>query len=71
MPLIGITNTRKLEDYKQSVLHVGGDVRILDASMPVGEAMNGLDGLMLTGGDDVAPARYGEARDERTVEVEP
>ena len=30
MPLIGVTNCRKLEDYRQSVLHVGGEVRVLD-----------------------------------------
>ena len=36
--------------------------RILDPSMPVDEALDGVDGLLLTGGDDVAPARYGEAR---------
>ena len=33
MPLIGITACRKLEDYRQAVLHVGGEVRILDPSM--------------------------------------
>jgi putative glutamine amidotransferase len=71
MALIGITACRKLEDYKQSVLHVGGEVRIVDPSMAVDEALKGLDGLMLTGGDDVAPVRYGEAKHEKTVEVEP
>jgi hypothetical protein len=33
MALIGITACRKLEDYKQSILHVGGEVRIVDSSM--------------------------------------
>ena len=28
--------------------------------MSVAEALDGVDGLLLTGGDDVAPARYGE-----------
>jgi putative glutamine amidotransferase len=71
MALIGITSCKKLEDYKQAVLHVGGEVRIVDASMRADDALNGLDGLMLTGGDDVAPARYGEAVHAKTVEVEP
>src|SRR5215831_19522031 len=71
MATIAITSCRKLEDYKQAVLHVGGDVRIVDASMDVRDALKGLDGLLLTGGDDVAPTRYGEAKHERTVEVEP
>jgi len=57
MALIGITACRKLEDYKQSILHVSGEVRIVDASMSVDDALNGIDGLMLTGGDDVAPSR--------------
>ena len=70
MPLIAITACRKLEDYKQSILHVGGEVRIVDASMGVEDALNGIDGLMLTGGDDVAPSRYGETAHESVVEAE-
>jgi putative glutamine amidotransferase len=62
MPLIGVTNCRKLEDYRQSVLHVGGEVRVLDPAADAAAAMAGLDGLLLTGGGDVDPARYGEAR---------
>jgi len=71
MPLIGITACRKLEDYRQAVLHVGGDVRVVDSSMPVAEALDALDGLLLTGGDDVAPERYGATRHETVVEAEP
>lgn len=71
MAIIGITTCRKLEDYKQAVLHVGGDVRIVEVSMRVDEALGGLHGLMLTGGDDVAPVRYGERRHDKTVEIEP
>ena len=71
MPLIGITACRKLEDYRQSVLHVGGEVRILDSSMAPKDALAGVDGLMLTGGDDVAAARYGEAPHATLVEAEP
>jgi len=71
MAVIGITACRKLEDYKQAILHVGGEVRILDASMSVEDALNGIDGLMLTGGDDVVPTRYGENAHEAVVEAEP
>lgn len=71
MPVIGITACRKLEDYRQAVLHVGGEVRILDASMSVKDALAGVDGLMLTGGDDVAAARYGETPHPTLVEAEP
>ena len=72
MPVIGITSCRKLEDYRQSVLHVSGDVRILDPSAgEARQALAGVDGLMLTGGDDVAPARYGEPAHPTVVEAEP
>jgi putative glutamine amidotransferase len=71
MPLIGITTCRKLEDYKQSILHVGAEVRIVDATMAVDAALADLDGLLLTGGDDVAPARYGESPHAAVVEAEP
>src|SRR5882672_9315215 len=71
MPLIGIATCRKLEDYKQSIIHVGGDVRILDPTMTPAEAIAGIDGLLLTGGGDVAPARYGEGPHPSLDEVDP
>jgi putative glutamine amidotransferase len=61
MTVIGITACRKLEDYRQSILHVGGEPRTLDSSMAVEAALAGVGGLMLTGGGDVDPSRYGEA----------
>jgi putative glutamine amidotransferase len=70
MPLIGITTCRKLEDYKQAVLHVSAEFRLLEPSMGVDEALAGLDGLLLTGGEDVDPARYGEAAHPKVVDVE-
>ncbi|MBV9493322.1 MAG: gamma-glutamyl-gamma-aminobutyrate hydrolase family protein, partial [Acidobacteria bacterium] len=60
MALIGITNCRKLEDYRQSVLHAGGEVRVLETTTDLSGALDGLDGLLLTGGGDVDPALYGE-----------
>jgi putative glutamine amidotransferase len=71
MPLIGITASRKIEDYRQAILHSVGDVRIIDHTMTVDAALAGLDGLMLTGGDDVTPSRYGEPPHATVVEVEP
>jgi putative glutamine amidotransferase len=71
MTVIGITTCRKLEDYRQSILHVGGEPRILDSSMPIDQALAGVDGLMLTGGNDVAPSRYGEAPHATVDEAEP
>jgi putative glutamine amidotransferase len=71
MTTIGITSCRKLEDYRQAVLHVGGEVRILESTASAEQALTGIDGLMLTGGDDVAPARYGEFAHATVVEAEP
>jgi putative glutamine amidotransferase len=71
MTTIGITSCRKLEDYRQAVLHVGGEVRILESTASGEQALTGIDGLMLTGGDDVAPARYGELAHATVVEAEP
>jgi len=71
MPLIAISACRKIEDYKQSILHVGGDVRVVDASMRVDDALSGVQGLLLTGGADIAPARYGESAHATVEEAEP
>ena len=71
MATIGISPCRKLEDYRQAVLHVGGEPRVLDLSMPIEQALAGIDGLLLTGGDDVEPARYGETPHATVKEAEP
>jgi gamma-glutamyl-gamma-aminobutyrate hydrolase PuuD len=70
MPLIAVSACRKIEDYRQSILHTGGEVRIIDPRMPVVDALTGVDGLLLTGGGDVEPARYGEAPHQRLEEVD-
>src|SRR3984957_3547624 len=71
MPFIGMTSCQKLEDYRQSIVHVGGDVRVLDHSISLADALAGIDGLVLTGGEDVAPARYGEPPHPSVVDVDP
>ena len=71
MPLIAITSCRKLEDYRQSVIHAGGEPRVVDATMTAAAALEGVDGLMLTGGDDVAPTRYGEPAHPAVVVADP
>jgi putative glutamine amidotransferase len=70
MAVIGITQCRKLEDYRQSVLHVGGSPNVIDSSLSIEQALSGVDGLLLTGGDDVAPSRYGETPHASLVEAE-
>lgn len=71
MAEIAVTACSKLEDYRQSVLHAGGEARVIEHGIPVAEALRGVGGLLLTGGDDVAPSRYGEATHPSTVEVAP
>ncbi|MGE3513073.1 MAG: gamma-glutamyl-gamma-aminobutyrate hydrolase family protein [Vicinamibacterales bacterium] len=71
MAVVGITTCRKLEDYRQAVLHVGGDVRLLDPSMTVQEALEGVDGLLLTGGGDLSPEFYGEPPHPSLLDVDP
>jgi putative glutamine amidotransferase len=59
-------------DYCDAVERAGGIPVLLP---PIGEAkdiemlLNRLDGLVLSGGDDVPPERYGQQRHERTVPV--
>ena len=71
MPLIATTACRKLEDYRQSILHGGGEVRVVDHSMGVSEALAAVDGVLLTGGEDVDPERYHEPRHASVVDVDP
>jgi putative glutamine amidotransferase len=70
MPLIAITESRKLEDYKQAI-HSGGDVRIVSHAGTVADALDGVSGLMLSGGDDVSPARYNEPPHSTVIEIAP
>ena len=61
MPIVGLTTCSRLTDYESSIARVGGTVRPLDPRMADAEsALNGLDGLILTGGGDVDPRLYGE-----------
>ena len=68
MTVIGIAACRKLEDYKQAILHVGGEPRVLEVGTAIEAALAGVGGLMLAGGGDVAPSRYGDPQHE-TVEL--
>jgi putative glutamine amidotransferase len=71
MALIAITASRKLEDYRQAVQHVGGTVRIVDHRMDVDAALDAAEGLLLSGGSDVEPTRYGMVRHASVVDVDP
>jgi putative glutamine amidotransferase len=55
-PIIGITPCRRLPDYEMSVRRAGGEPCVLQ--MDAAASLENLDGVLLTGGGDVDPARY-------------
>ena len=60
-PRIGVTPTSKMDDYLESVRRAGGEAVVLSSDDDAAAALEGVDGLLLTGGLDVDPALYGEA----------
>jgi putative glutamine amidotransferase len=70
-PTIGVTPCRSLPDYVESVRRAGGDPRVLDPlkDRPT-DIIGELKGLLLTGGVDIDPARYGEDRHPAVTEIE-
>ena len=70
-PIIGIAPCRSLPDYVESVRRAGGEPRVLDPAKDRPEQVTAeIDGLLLTGGVDVDPARYGEERHAAVQNVE-
>ena len=60
MPTIAITPCSKLPDYEESVRRAGGDVRELNrAADSPADVVQGVQGVLLTGGGDVLPSIYG------------
>lgn len=70
-PTIGITSCNRLDDYVASVEQAGGQARVLETSQSPRALIAELDGLLLTGGGDVDPALYGEARHPAVHDAEP
>ena len=66
MPVIGITPCRMLPDYVESVRRAGGEPRVLE--MQPTPSLEQLDGVLLTGGGDIDPARYDQPRHPKTHE---
>jgi putative glutamine amidotransferase len=70
-PPIAITPCRKMPDYVESVRLAGGSPWELScAGDPVEIVVSSCAALVLTGGADVAPERYGEARHATVTDVD-
>lgn len=69
MPIIGITPCNRLPDYVESIRRAGGDPRLLTADEA--PSLEGLDGILFTGGGDIDPARYQAERHPHTNEPDP
>jgi putative glutamine amidotransferase len=60
-PIIGITRNRRPADYEEAIRLAGGEPRLLDwNAMRPAEALDGIQGLLLTGGGDIDPKHYGQ-----------
>lgn len=70
-PLIGVTRCSTLDDYRSSVEQAGGRVRVLELSDSPRTLAGELQGILLTGGGDVDPVLYGEARHPSVHDAEP
>lgn len=59
-PIIAVAPCRALDDYLKSLMHAGGEPRVLDlAADDPASVIGEVHGVLLTGGPDVDPARYG------------
>ena len=70
-PRIAIAPCRKMPDYVESVRLAGGDPwELVYAADPPESVVRSCAGLLLTGGADVDPERYGEARHPTVTDVD-
>jgi putative glutamine amidotransferase len=70
-PIIGVAPCRSLPDYLESLRRVGAEPRVFDPVRERPEQVVGeVAGLLLTGGVDIDPARYGEERHAAVVSIE-
>jgi len=71
-PTIGVAPCRSLDDYLKSVQRAGGAPWVLDLTKDdPADVIASAHGLLLTGGGDIDPARYGETRQPTVTAVDP
>ncbi|MCC6238717.1 MAG: gamma-glutamyl-gamma-aminobutyrate hydrolase family protein [Phycisphaerales bacterium] len=61
-------------DYVRAVLRAGGLPLLIPFQIPleqIGSVLDSLDGIIISGGDDADPARWGEARHPAAVPLDP
>jgi putative glutamine amidotransferase len=65
---VGVTyrNPRKVEPYQKALLAVGIEPVLIHPDTPI--SLDGLDGLLLSGGSDINPKLYDQARHEANDE---
>lgn len=70
-PVIGVTACSRVDDYVTSIERAGAVARVLDVSQSPRALVGEIDGLLLTGGGDIDPVLYGEARHPAVEDAEP
>lgn len=58
-------------DYVSALEKAGAEVRTVDSSVDAARALDGIDGVLLTGGHDIDPSLYAETRHPATQDAEP
>jgi len=70
-PVIAVSPCRTLSDYQESVRRSGGEPRVIDLTTDhADDVVKWCQGLLLTGGVDVDPDRYGEARHPSVTDID-
>ena len=58
-------------DYLDALTKAGAEVRVMEGAADAGDALEGVDGVLLTGGRDIDPTLYAEERHPATQDAEP
>lgn len=58
-------------DYIDALTKAGAEVRVMEGPADAGDALQGVDGVLLTGGRDIDPTLYAEERHPATQDAEP